>query len=274
MTQSSPTPVVAPWEGREKTKKKRLLFFLFFPKVSVSSTRAWSGAGWLLYLAGSVGYLCADLVPSHVPDWFWLFLALLFVVDALLYLAAWFCSPNASLDLWCWSELVNVAASVFCAVAAGLFLLDLPRDSALAAQTFLQLESSLYFTGTTLFLFNSLMTASLFVRSSPGAPLFRDPAWHAELFNLLPALGYFATGVLRLACTVQLASLHDSSDALFAASLRLIRFCRSVNILFDVMYVFDALCYAAVWVAEQTPDVPSIGPMPLTTRKPGDFGAL
>jgi hypothetical protein len=90
--------------------------------------------GWLVYFCGSVGFLLADSLANVVPDWLYLFLGLVFVVDAFLYLMAWRTTLAPKIDVWLWSELVNVAASVFCAVAAGLFMMEWPRDSALAAQ--------------------------------------------------------------------------------------------------------------------------------------------
>jgi hypothetical protein len=234
--------------------------------------RFWfGGAGWLLYFAGSVGYMLADCLSRQVPEWLFLLLALVFVVDALMYLMVWRADAKAAVDLWCWSELVNVAASVFCAVAAGLYLsLPLPGDTALAAQTFLQLQSGLYFTGTTLFFLNALMSLSLY-RAEPGVPMLRDVAFWAEIFNTLPGAGYWATSVLQLVCYVQMVTLHDSSSALYQASVEILRLVRSVNIAFDFMYILDAGLYAYVWICEHTPDTP-----PVTVRvfRPGDYGAL
>ena len=231
-----------------------------------------AGAGWLLYLVGSVGYMLADSLSQRVPDWLFLVLALLFVLDSLLYLMAWRTDAKAAIDLWCWTELVNVTASVFCAVAAGLYLgLPLPAgDTALATETYLQLQSGLYFTGTTLFFLNALMSLSLY-RAEPGRPKVRDAAFWAEVCNVLPGAGYWATSVLQLASHVQMASLHDSSSALYEASVEVLRLVRSVNIAFDLLYIFDAGLYAYVWICEHTPDTP-----PVTVRvfRPGDFGAL
>lgn len=149
-------------------------------------------AGWLWYWIGSVGYFLADCLSGFVPDWLYFVLALVFVLDALLYLMAWRASESPKIDVWFWSEIVNVFASLFTAVAAGLYLVDFPKESALASQTFLMLQSGLYFTGTTLFFLNAVMCFSMF-RRSRSIPLVRDPAFCAELFNLVPGAGYWGT---------------------------------------------------------------------------------
>jgi hypothetical protein len=101
-------------------------------------------AGWLFYWMGSVGYLLSDALASHAPDWLFLFLALIFLFDALLYFFLWHAvssspsssptSSSATSSVWMWSEVVYVLASLFAVAAAALFLVDLPRESALAAQ--------------------------------------------------------------------------------------------------------------------------------------------
>ncbi len=224
----------------------------------------------MLYFSGSVGYVLADVFSQSVPQWLFLLLALLFVVDAMLYLLAWRTDPNAALDLWCWSELVNMAASLFCAAAAGLYLLLPPGDTALAAQSFLQLQSSLYFTGTTLFFINALMCCSLY-RSSSHTPRLADPSFWAEVFNLLPGAGYWGTSVLQLVSHVHMITLHDSSSALYQASVEILFLVRSVNIAFDLMYVADSMLYGYVWISEHTPDTPQVS---VKVYRPGDFGIL
>ncbi len=68
-----------------------------------------------------------------------------------------------------------------------------------------------------------------------------------------------------------MAALHDSSSSLYEASVEILLLVRSVNIVFDLMYILDAALYAYVWICEHTPDTP-----PVTVRvfRPGDFGAL
>lgn len=122
--------------------------------------------GWVLYFVGSVGYFVADFCSlfMRVPDWLYLFLALWFVADALVYLMSWYVeSYSRTLDLWAWTELMNVAASCLTALSAGMFLWPLqPHDGPLAVQTFLLLQSCVAFTGLVLFLFNALMGNSMY----------------------------------------------------------------------------------------------------------------
>jgi hypothetical protein len=57
--------------------------------------------------------------------------------------------------------------------------------------------------------------------------------------------------VLQLVAHTQLVTLHDSSSAIFQASVQVLRLVRTVNIAFDLMYCLDALLYGVVWVERE-----------------------
>jgi hypothetical protein len=117
------------------------------------------------------------------------------------------------------------------------------------------LQSGLYFTSTTLFVLNAVMCSSLYQRS-PRVPLLRDPAFYAEVFNVLPGVGYWATrweekvdhdglasdrgssSMLQLVAHAQLVALHDSSSALYRASVDVLRLVRSGSRQFFFVVIF------------------------------------
>ncbi len=88
----------------------------------------------MLYFAGSIGYVLADgllLGGWHVPDELYLFLAVLFVVDAGVYFACWYAEAARPLvlDAAGWTEVMNVCASSLLAVGAGMYLYRIPATA-------------------------------------------------------------------------------------------------------------------------------------------------
>lgn len=213
--------------------------------------------GWLVYFGGSIGYLVSDGLSLYggVPDVVYVFLALVFVFDALLYLGAWWRERTSSwVDLWGWSEIVNVGASLVTLASALLLLWPPPvQDGPLALQTHLLFSSCLVFSGCLLFLLNALMCNSLFhmSRRRSSSSFWKDAYTWAELLNTLAGAGYFASSCMQLASHLAIARLHDSPPALLAAFFEVRSLIRAVNIAFDLLYCVDALLYGLVWISEE-----------------------
>lgn len=88
----------------------------------------------MLYFTGSVGYVLADglvLAGRQVPDELFLFLAVVFVIDSAIYLACWYGEADRPLvvDAAGWTEIMNVCASAFLLVGAGMFLYRIPASA-------------------------------------------------------------------------------------------------------------------------------------------------
>ncbi len=79
--------------------------------------------------------------------------------------------------------------------------------------------------------------------------------------------------MLQLVAHAQLVTLHDSSSALYHASVDVLRLVRTVNIAFDLLYCVDALFYGMVWIKSQSHSTKEAIVVPVF-RFPGDYGQL
>lgn len=224
---------------------------------ALASDASWAYLAWALYLCGSIGYAVADglsVLGVRVSYNLYLFLAVLFLLDAIIYFIVWYLGSSKGrrvLGIDAWAELVNIWASVFLVMAAIMDVLPVPPlRTPLQAHSMALITSGVYFCSTATYCLDAFMFNSAWHSwrvEDPGAvvtPWYKDASLWAELFNTIPSLGYCATGILSLFSHMYLEEL-GSSSIVYAASREIVMLSRRVNFVFDIMYVIDALFYLA-----------------------------
>ncbi len=230
-------------------------------------------AAWLVYLVGSLGYLVIDGFSmmnydpgDTIEQALFTAFASLFVINAGQYLRLWYRWGSRRPNLELWAELVNVLGSILYLVSAFLFFLY-PIDTAtLTSRAHATVQSGLNFAGVLLFLLSAAMYNSCFAlrrmkqqrrkKSDDGEAeddeeesLFRSVEFYSELFNTVPSAGYLATGLIQFFSLLVLAGKGDANPD--AELDQLLRTMRSLNVLFDLLYVVDAALCGLLWRRER-----------------------
>ncbi len=227
---------------------------------------------WAVYLGGSLGYLAVDgmamfdvALSDPLENGLYTSLAALFVVNALQYGRIWWAGGRRRPDLELWAELVNMLASLLYLVSAFLFFLYPISTGTEVSRAHATVQSGLNFAGVLLFTLSAVMYNCCFAlrrakearrRGADGGgggteeeSLFRSTEFHAELFNTVPSAGYLATGLVQFFSLLVLAGKGDANPD--AELDQLLRTMRSLNVLFDLLYVLDAALFGALWHRER-----------------------
>lgn len=234
---------------------------------------------WLVYLLGSLGYLAVDgmamfnvALSDPVSNGLYTGLAALFVVNSLQYVRLWWTFAEERRrrpDLELWAELLNILASILFLVSAFLFFLYPISTGTAVSRAHATVQSGLNFAGVLLFALSATMYNCCFAlrrmragrkRAAAAAAgegaegeeedsLFRSTEFQAELFNTVPSTGYLATGLVQFFSLLVLAGKGDANPD--AELDQLLRTMRSLNVLFDLLYVLDAALCAALWLRER-----------------------
>jgi hypothetical protein len=225
---------------------------------------------WLSYLAGSLGYLAADgMAMFDVPlsdsleNGLYTALAALFVLNALQYARLWWAEGRRRPNLEMWAELLNLLASLLYLLSAFLFFLYPISTGTTVSRAHATVQSGLNFAGVLLFALSACMYNCCFAlrrlkarrrslaegEEEEQQSLFRSTEFHAELFNTVPSAGYLATGLVQFFSLLVLAGKGDVNPD--AELDQLLRTMRSLNVLFDLLFVLDASLFGALWLRER-----------------------
>lgn len=169
---------------------------------------------FFVYLIGSIGYLIGDgfamfnfPISDTASDSLFTALAALFFVNSVQYFFIWMIWSKRRPDIECWAEIINMLASLLYVVSAFLFFLYPIDTQTLTSRAHATVQSGLNFAAVMLFAVDALMYNSGFALRRHRArkksddqeeePLFRSFEFFAELFNTIPSLGYFVTGMIQ-----------------------------------------------------------------------------
>lgn len=222
--------------------------------------------GWFVYLVGSLAYLAVDglsalniPMPAVVVNSLYAGLAILFLFNALTYLLLWKqeLDPEAPFvpDVALWGELLNVFASILYVVSA-VFYFFFPTDSGVLGSAHVTVQAALNFAAVLLYLLDALLYASAYWTrrvlmrqkqeeeegEEEEEPLMRDTEFWGEGVNVGASAGYAATGGVQL-----FAMLGQQGGGGGEGYDALLRSMRAINLLFDALYLLDAILYARLW---------------------------
>ena len=171
--------------------------------------------GWLLYLLGSAGYFAIDSMAAlnvnleeSTWDIVYTALAAVFLIDALVYGVEWLLDSSGAprrLDTGFWANVVNVVASLFLVISAGLFLVY-PRSDGNFFKERAIVQSALNLSAVLLYALDALLYGSEYYNARlelsraerSDRPVLREPHFYSEVLNIVSSLGYLCTGVVQI----------------------------------------------------------------------------
>lgn len=192
--------------------------------------------GWFIYFLGSVGYFVVDSMAAmslNLDDQTWdiayTTLALVFLVNSLVYQVEWFLDSEAPrvLDTSFWANATNVFASLVLVVSAGIFLVY-PRDAgggSLYKERAI-VQSAFNLTAVMLYALDSLLFGTSYYNSRlamtrterADSPVLREPYFWSELLCIMASFGY---QVLSCVCVLFCLLSAEAGDGRGAAHLHL-----------------------------------------------------
>lgn len=248
----------------------------------------WYGLGAIFYVLPSIGYIVFDIfafLNITLSDTSWAIayttLACVFLLDAIFYFIgmAVYDPPVRMNRVTCtaglWAEIMYISsAGVYVVSAALLFPLETLTFRGRTIFFFIA-QSALNFAAVCgyvicAFLYNSRYHES---RIEAGVPkwqgLWTDLYFWGEVFNTgertktclkfisphsfllkVPSLGYLGTALYQI--FGPLSFVFDMTTQQLITALRDVMFTmRSINVVFDFLYLIDALIYFAAWIRDE-----------------------
>jgi hypothetical protein len=181
----------------------------------------------LIYILGSIGYVIADLVSGYITndittsEWnrFYLFLAIVFVLDAVLYWVSWYQTSDRTVDDWFSAECWNVIASIVFVVSARAAMVT--TNTFFAALSLRTSIASLNLSAMIIFLFDSLYYMQSWWSGVPKPTprgTWRTSECMAELTNVVASALYALSSIIfTFDCTVILREVDNSRFATLQA---------------------------------------------------------
>ena len=207
----------------------------------------WYAAGNIVYGIGSFGYTVVNVVnlidrttiDSSITYAFLVFLAALFVIDALLYTADWFAQRSRKTRRELIGCLLNVTGSVLYLLGATLF-----KGKTTSVVDLSDIPTFVFnLTGMLAFLAESILCFFLPRVSKQTSECSIE--FFAHLLNLIGNLSYVVAHIVQ----PTLALLASFTTQLFNRLTDLLYLViRPTQIFGDVIYLIDAILYILVWL--------------------------
>eukprot|EP00808_Paulinella_micropora_P030092 g27911.t1 len=226
----------------------------------------------LINIFASTGYVVADILSATSLDistessiTLFITLAVLFLIDALLYMAAWYQTSDRSLDFWAYGEVFNIIGSaifvVSACIPAELLTYNPTYSQMIFARSILALTNVL---GMVTFSFDSLFYMTAWFHGTDKSEsvytkLKTADTW-AEILNVFPSLLYLFATIWFLLDLLQ-ASLQEDSIMLSIAGIeaRTERLFKAYAAA-DIMYTIDACCYAYGYFRDKAVELRAVQP--------------
>eukprot|EP01123_Difflugia_compressa_P011410 TRINITY_DN453_c2_g1_i1.p1 TRINITY_DN453_c2_g1~~TRINITY_DN453_c2_g1_i1.p1 ORF type:complete len:263 (+),score=25.73 TRINITY_DN453_c2_g1_i1:48-836(+) len=169
----------------------------------------WYTSANIFYILGMVGYVAVNIYNSTsqedntIQPWYnpvYVTLAVVFVVDSILYFIAWGLDTNVDKSKWdssVWGEILNVFGSILYLISACL-LYPASEDSTLTRLQLLSMVlAALNLLACVVFAIDAFIyMAAWWNTSDKTCPsVGRDLYFWASLFNVLPSLGYVCASI-------------------------------------------------------------------------------
>jgi len=237
----------------EKKRNSSVVALFFFPLLHQTKLLMklwWYSAANIIYALGSLGYLAINMInlidqntiQSLVTYIILVILAIVFVIDALLYTADWFeqrLTKNRRELIGC---ILNIIGSILYLIGATVF-----KNNQTSTNDFSNLSNIPAFVfnivGMLAFLGESILT--FFTPRVSKNPSKCSVEFFANLFNLLGNLIYLIANIIQpiisLIANLTTDFLNQINNFIFIIIL-------PIEIFGDVIYIIDAILYIIVWI--------------------------
>lgn len=218
----------------------------------------------LAYGLIQVGYVAQDCTAAagrltvYDSNWLSVLLGVLYIWDACIFVLALWKHDRQ----WCkgWGlagELGFVLSALLYAISQMLYYL--PSDTLELARQAIIVQAAVQLVACFVYVVDSLIYLKAYLdwrkvgrRSwyeASSSMLWEFDFW-AEFFNILPSIGYVGTSIFQMARAVELTQSETSIPVLINAMDDVNITALTINIIFDICYVFDAFLYIIVWARE------------------------